>query len=188
MLSSEYDNQSLIFVAEDDVRLCSSISPGRIRELCALVLNANPELLILSVGHAYSARQRRCINKQNNSSSDLPCNYDDSTSRLTHVTCGQGLHGTTLLALRHPKGSQSLLEAMASVPHGKRCHFDHFLFHSTLQNLEIAVSDPPLVGWAEVSETLTSVGAGCRRKGRGRLGQLPEVSSDEIKWIRRKVP
>ena len=94
-------------------------------------------------------------------------------------------HGATLIALRHPEGTQALLNSMEAIPRGKRCHFDQFIF-SQLNNVDIAFSDPALVGWAEVSETLTSVGAGCRRNGRGRLGHIPTVSN-EIKWVRRAV-
>ncbi|KAL3760064.1 hypothetical protein ACHAWU_006612 [Discostella pseudostelligera] len=194
--SPEYNDQSIILVAEDDLRLCNSISPGRITELCSLVLDANPDLLILSLGHAYSAtkprpQQRRCMNKRDNHICDPLCSDvsipQPTFSLLTHVTSGKGLHGTTLLGLRHPEGTQSLLNAMEHVPYGKRCHLDQFLFKSKLHNIGLGLSEPPLVGWAEVSETLTSVGAGCRRNGGGRLGQLPEVSSDEIKWVRRYV-
>ncbi|KAL7431033.1 hypothetical protein ACHAXH_002360, partial [Discostella pseudostelligera] len=53
--SPEYNDQLMILVAEDDLRLCNSISPGRIRELCSLVLDVIPDLHILSLGHAYSA-------------------------------------------------------------------------------------------------------------------------------------
>jgi hypothetical protein len=77
---------------------------------------------------------------------------------------------------------------METIPIGKRCHLDQFLFHSTLHNLGIALSDPPLVGWGEVSETLTSVGAGCRRNGGGRLEHIPNnaIGTDgEIRWVRR---
>ena len=176
--SPEYDDQSIILVAEDDLRLCNNISPGRIRELCSCVMAANPDLLVLSLGHAYSSSKP----------SQIPSTASSTTtSLLTHVTSGKGMHGTTLLALRHPTGTLSLLNAMEAIPHGKRCHLDQFLFRSTLHNIGIALSETPLVGWAEVSETLTSVGAGCRRKGRGRLGQLPQVISDEINWVRRNV-
>ena len=64
-------------------------------------------------------------------------------------------------------------------------HFDQFLFHSKLHNLAIAVSDPPLVGWAEVTYTLTSNGSGNRRRGGGRLEQLPHVTNFDVKWVRR---
>lgn len=67
-------------------------------------------------------------------------------------------------------------------------HFDQFLFHSTLHSLGIAVSDPPLVGWAEVTHTLTGTGSGNRRKGGGRFEQLPQqVTSLDVKWVRRDL-
>ena len=66
-------------------------------------------------------------------------------------------------------------------------HLDQFLFHSTLHSLSIAVSDPPLVGWAEVTHTLTGTGSGNRRRGGGRFEQLPQVTSLEVKWVRRNL-
>ena len=66
-------------------------------------------------------------------------------------------------------------------------HFDQFLFHSTLHSLGIAVSDPPLVGWAEVTHTLTGTGSGNRRGGGGRFEQLPQVTSLNVNWVRRDV-
>ncbi len=67
-------------------------------------------------------------------------------------------------------------------------HFDQFLFHSTLHSLGIAVSDPPLVGWAEVTHTLTGTGSGNRKRGGGRFEQLPpQVTGLNVKWIRREL-
>ena len=66
-------------------------------------------------------------------------------------------------------------------------HFDLFLFHSCLHSLHVAVSDPPLVGWSEVEQTLTAAGSGNRRKGGGRLEQLPEVSTLHVNWVRRNL-
>jgi len=56
----------------------------------------------------------------------------------------------------------------------------------SLHNLPIAVSDPPLVGWAEVSHTLTGTGSGNRKRGGGRFEQLPDTSHD-VKWVRRNL-
>ncbi len=41
-------DRPIVSVAEDDVRLCN-VSPGRIREVCSMVLDANPDLHILFV-------------------------------------------------------------------------------------------------------------------------------------------
>jgi len=188
-------NQSVFFVAEDDVRL-SGVSPGRIRAACFAIFDANPDLHILSLGHSYapskpSRRQRRRARKQHHiPPTNRPANpvQDPPHSLLHHVTRGKGLHGATLLAIRHPEGTRSLLATVESLPLGKKCHFDQFLFHSKLHDIGIAFSDPPLVGWAEVSETLTSVGSGCCREGGGRLQQLPEAENCmDIKWVRRTV-
>lgn len=155
--SSEY--------AEDDVRL-SNVSPGIIDEVCSRVLDVHPDLHILSLGHAYAIKS--------------------NTSLLECLSRRKGLHATTLLALRHPEGIRLLLDCMDAVPRRKRCHLDQFLFHSTLHNVGLALSDPPLVGWGEVAETLSSVGSGCRRNGGGRLEQIPvTVPHDEIRWVRR---
>lgn len=123
-----------------------------------MVLDANPDLHIFSVGHAYAPvrsnrRQRRRANRQrqreNNHIHAPPTSYP----LLESVSRGKGLHGTTLLALRHPEGTRSLLDCMETVPRGKRCHLDRFLFRSKLHNIGVALSDPPLVGWGEVSGT-----------------------------------
>ncbi|KAL3764995.1 hypothetical protein ACHAW5_001845 [Stephanodiscus triporus] len=185
-------DRSIVFVAEDDVRICN-VSPGRIREVCSMAFDANPDLHILSLGHAYALarpnrRQRRRANRQCRRENEYIPAPPTSYSLLESVSRGKGLHGTTLLALRHPEGTRSLLNHMEAVPRGKRCHLDQFLFHSTLHNIGIALSDPPLAGWGEVSETLSSVGSGCRRNGGGRLEQLPaEVLCDEIQWVRRDL-
>jgi len=141
------------------------------------VFHANPDLHILSLGHSYtpakpSRRQRQWAKKQQQSeflNGSNSMSTQSSSPLLKHLYSGKGLYGATLLALRHPEGTKSLLEATEAMSIGKRGHFDQFLFHSTLHNLDIAFSDPPLGGWAEVSETLTSVGSGCRRNGGGWL-------------------
>lgn len=169
-----HHNHPIVYIAEDDVRLSNNVSPSKINDVCLKVLTANPDLHILSLGHAYSSTN----NKSHNSSSSL----------LDCVLKGKGLHATTLLALRHPEGTKLLLECMETIPIGKRCHLDQFLFHSTLHTIGLALSDPPLVGWGEVTETLTSVGAGCRRNGGGRLEHIPNNTiciDGEVRWVRR---
>jgi hypothetical protein len=166
--SSTSNDRSIVYIAEDDIRLSNSVSPSKITNVCLKVFNSNQDLHILSLGHAYSTTNNKSL---------LDCVFQ-----------GKGLHATTLLALRHPQGTKLLLDCMETIPAGKRCHLDQFLFHSTLHNLGIALSDPPLVGWGEVSETLTSVGAGCRRNGGGRLEHIPNNSictDGEVRWVRR---
>jgi hypothetical protein len=203
-------DKRIILVGEDDIRLVTS--PSVIRQVCQDVFDKNLDLHILSLGHGYSPaklskRQRRrrarasqehrgessesCLN-------DVNCDEfgddDESSCKTTscplfnHLERGKGIHGTTLLALRYPEGVVAMLEAMEAIPLRKRGHFDQFLFHSTQHNLSIAVSDPPLVGWAEVTHTLTSSGSGNRRIGGGRLEHLPEVTPNfDVKWVRRTL-
>ncbi|KAL3784931.1 hypothetical protein HJC23_000016 [Cyclotella cryptica] len=202
--TSSSDRGSIVFVAEDDVRLCSH-SPGKIREVCTNVFRDNPELQILSLGYRYatkkpSRRQRRRAKRVSGVLSDdfksnsveMSCDSGKSTgcksTLLNHLKSGGGIHGATFLAIRYPNGVTALLDAMEKIAFGKRSHFDQLLFHSTLHDIEIALSVPPLAGWAEVEETLTSVGSGYRREGGGRLGYCPFYDLDDgIHWIRRKI-
>jgi hypothetical protein len=185
--SPDFANITAIFIAEDDLRF-RDVSLRSMKDHCSAVFSSNPEIDVLSLGHAYTAaklsrrqrrRARRQLQEEHISAS--------SHSLFEHVNAGGRLHATTLLALRHPEGTRSLLDAMDSVPHGKRCHLDQFLFHSTLHGIRIAVSDPPLVGWAEVSQTLSPVGSGCRRNGGGRMEHVPRVSCGSVNWVIRTV-
>ena len=120
---------------------------------------------------------------------------------LQHLQTGGGIHGATLLAIRScaVEDIRIVMGDPITLPPRKRSHFDQYLFHSASHNIQIAVSDPPIVGWGEVSQTLTSVGSGYRRKGGGRLQHLPPTASlshetdkdsrevDTIKWIRRQL-
>jgi hypothetical protein len=208
--SSSSTDKRIILVGEDDIRLVTS--PSVIWKVCQDVFDKNLDLHILSLGHGYSPtklskRQRRrrarasqepqagssesCLNNVNCEECDVDdessCKYT-SCPLFNHLERGKGIHGTTLLALRYPEGVVAMLEAMEAIPLRKRGHFDQFLFHSTQHNLSIAVSDPPLVGWAEVTHTLTSSGSGNRRIGGGRLEHLPEVTPNfDVKWVRRTL-
>jgi hypothetical protein len=197
----ESDQESIVFVAEDDVRL-SSHSAGRIREICTKVFQTHPTLQILSLGHRHapkkpSRRQRRRAKRVQSdpcqrNAVEMNCDPREATicksSLLNHLNSGGGIHGATLLAIRYPTGVTALLNTMEKIAIRKRSHFDQFLFHSTQHNIEIALSDPPLAGWAEVEETLTSVGSGYRREGGGRLGYYPDYELDGgIYWIGRSI-
>lgn len=187
----EGSSKRMILVGEDDIRLVAS--PSFIEKVCLEAFDNNPDLQVLSLGHAYSPskptrqtcaphEESESLNEVNSeSNSELPV-----TPILDHLKRGKGIHATTLLAIRYPEGVKSLLETLESVPLRKRQHLDQFLFHST-HSLSIAVSDPPLVGWAEVSHTLTGTGSGNRRRGGGRFEQLPQVTSLEVKWVRRNL-
>mmetsp|Transcript_21601 Transcript_21601/g.32008 ORF Transcript_21601/g.32008 Transcript_21601/m.32008 type:complete len:372 (+) Transcript_21601:35-1150(+) len=189
---NEGSSQRMILVGEDDIRLVAS--PSFIEKVCLEVFDSNPDLHVLSLGHAYSpAKPKRPTRDQQEESELLNDVTDDDsepsvcgTPILEHLKRGKGIHATTLLAVRYPEGVKSLLETLESVPLRKRGHFDQFLFQSTLHSLNIAVSDPPLVGWAEVEHTLTGTGSGNRRSGGGRFEQLPQASVD-VKWVRRNL-
>jgi hypothetical protein len=168
-----------ILVAEDDVRFPSEITPYVVRNVCNDAFNANSSLHILSLGHSSAAFKEKEV-KNMNSSDNL----------LEHLRRGGRLHGTTLLAVRVPDGINHLLDIMSKVQVGRRTHFDQFLFHSPHHNFDVAVSNPPLVGWCESEKTLTSVGPGCRRNGGGRLGHLPSIELEKhfkIQWVRRQL-
>ena len=188
---------SIIFIAEDDVRL--SNSPGRIRDVCIKVFDSNPDLQILSLGHRHARKKpsrrqrRRAKREQSHSHSDnVEARYQsgcNQSSLLNHLNGGGKIHGSTFLAIRYPSGITSLLDAMEAVPCGKRSHFDQFLFHSTMHEIGIAFSAPSLAGWAETDETLTSVSNGFRRVGGGRLEFRPDAAEGYIKfkWVQRRI-
>ena len=190
---NEGSTKRMILVGEDDIRLVAS--PSFIEKVCLEAFDSNPDLHLLSLGHAYSPskpKRQTCAPQQESESlNEVNCDSNSElptvTPILDHLNRGKGIHATTLLAIRYPEGVKSLLETLESVPLRKRQHLDQFLFHSTLHSLSIAVSDPPLVGWAEVSHTLTGTGSGNRRRGGGRFEQLPQVTSLEVKWVRRNL-
>ena len=94
------------------------------------------------------------------------------------------MHATTLMAVR-TSSLERIQSVLASYKRGGATHLDQFLFHEK-HKLRVMFSDPPLVGWAEVEETLTSAGSGQRREGGGRLGWLPEAHGDGgIRWVMR---
>ena len=189
-----------VVVVEDDVRLPSAIRPCNIRQVCITAFQDNPDVNILSLGHAWSPakpsrRQRRRYKKyhhhqqqqqpsanSNDHGGGVVDEFKNQAKRhelLDHLEGGGGIHGATMFAIRTPDGLTSLLRALNAVTQaGKRTHFDQFLFHSTLHNVGLALVDPPLAGWAEVTETLTSVGHGQRKVGGGRLEHLPNLETD----------
>jgi hypothetical protein len=188
---------SIVFVAEDDVRLFSN-SPGNICHECEKIFQAKPEVHILSLGHRYapkkpSRRQRRRAKRQSSIDSNVgitTCSSeptDSGSPLLVHLQDGGKIHGSTLLAIRFPDGVRALDTAMAKIQFAKRSHFDQFLFHSTDHDLGIAFAEPPLAGWAEVDDTLTSVGSGCRRQHGGRLEYHPREVSGGVRWVQRNV-
>jgi len=203
------ESDGFILVAEDDIRLPGGTSPNRVRDVCKMAFESNPFLNVLSLGHAWSpakpSRRQRRRQRRQRTSIDTPGSTSGEVNRmkqeqhpptstlLQHLQHGGGVHATTLLAIRTPVGIRSLLDALNGVTQaGKKTHFDQFLFHSTLHEVDLALTDPPLVGWAEVSETLTSAGPG-QRNGGGRLEYLPTgqwSTKDEdihIRLVRREL-
>jgi hypothetical protein len=192
------DRESIVFIAEDDVRLFT-YRPEIIRHVCKKVFEDNPTLQILSLGHGHatkkpSRRQRRRAKRDSthhNESLGVNCNsdksFDTESMMFNHLNSGGKIHGSTLLAIRYPTGIKALLTAMEKITLGKRSHFDQFLFHSTEHEIGIAFSDPPLAGWAEVESTLTTVGSGYRREGGGRLEYRPDSATTSIGWISRRI-
>ena len=164
-------------VAEDDIRFPEFATPAVLRNVCSHVFASNPNLLVLSLGHAWSTLQKEA--------SDLTADRDLlSFLRRKPV----GIHATTLLALRLPDGVLAVQKALDEAT--KLQHLDQFLFHSTQHDLPLAISDPPLAGWMEVEQSLTKSGSGHRRLGGGRLGHLPTTGASpgvDIQWIQRRV-
>ena len=171
ILSQEqFCTDSFLLIAEDDIRIPSGISIDHVHRKCAAAFKANPDLDILSLGHSWKA-----LSKQQR-----------TTDLLKHLRGGGGVHGTTLLAVRFPEGVRRLrLELDRSASRKKQTHFDQYLFFSAHHNLALALSDPPLVGWAEVTVTLTQSGSGHRRHGGGRREFQPPKGNGEICWVRR---
>jgi len=172
-------SHGFILVAEDDIRFPSGITPIFLRNVCMNAFDADSTLNVLSLGHSSTVFKTKGGTKMK---------YSDNL--LEHLQSGGGVHGTTLLAIRVPEGIDQLLNVMNEVQVGRRTHFDQFLFHSTHHNTNVALSNPPLVGWCESEKTLTSVGPGCRRNGGGRLGHLPTIKMEErlkIRWVRRQL-
>ena len=127
-LLENYNSKRMIFIAEDDIRLAAS--PSFIERVCFDVFDSNPDLDILSLGHAYAAKK-----KANKRQEHQPCahDFDDkngseqsdsgataTTPILEHLQRGKGIHASTLLAIRYPEGVKSLMEALESVPMRKR--------------------------------------------------------------------
>ncbi|CAB9496527.1 expressed unknown protein [Seminavis robusta] len=184
-----------VFVAEDDIRIPAHISPCQLVQICQHAFCSNPELDVLSLGHSWKAIQK------NQSAKNNPKDFHKRNLHTYLQGCrGGGVHGATLFAIQYPTGIKRLQEALEQGARDrKQTHLDQFLFFSTLHNLRIALADPPLVGWAEVTETLTKSSSGHRRRGGGRLGFLPPTISDtgneeattsiveRVTWIQRQV-
>jgi len=188
---NETMEDGFIVVVEDDVRLPTAIHPGHIRDICVSAFQENPDIDVLSLGHSWSTakpsrRQRRRHRKQQLLSADCNDEKDEKDgadkpqkakgrSLLHHLQAGGGIHGATMLAIRTPDGITSFLGALNGIR--VPTHFDQFLFHSTGHTIGVALIDPPLAGWAEVTKTLTSVGSGQRKIGGGRIEHLPDVET-----------
>ena len=160
-LLENYSEESFVFVAEDDIRFPDHIPPCRLVQICNDIFAQHPSIQILSLGHSW----KELCNTRKNSTEHI--NLLDYLQRAK----GAGVHGATLFAIRDVKAMETMFEAAAAK--NRLTHLDQFLFHSVYHNLELALCDPPLVGWAEVDTTLTKSPSGHIRRGGGRLGFLP---------------
>lgn len=114
-------SKRMILVAEDDVRLVAS--PSVIEKVCLEVFDSNPDLQVLSLGHAYSPSKpkRQTPQESGEDDADPPAGFSPI---LDHLKRGKGIHASTLLAIRYPEGVKSLQEALESVPLRKRSKYD----------------------------------------------------------------
>jgi hypothetical protein len=175
LATTEYKCDFLL-VGEDDLRFPPGVSPQFVYDQCANVFTVHNHIEVLSLGHSWSqlAKQDTSVATEESKSSLLSFLHEKTTG---------GLHATTLLAFRWPRGVRALQDAISGA---KLQHLDQFLFHSPDHNLALALSDPPLAGWVEVQESLTPSGSGHRRQGGGRLGRLPPFSS-QVTWVQRST-
>lgn len=163
------DHHYFVFVAEDDVRCSEQITSCQLVNICSRVFSNHPHLDVLSLGHAW---KELCNTKKSFSAEDK-----DLWNRIQRGKGAAGIHGATLFAIRYPRGVQFLQTVLETAATKKQTtHLDQFLFHSNCHDLSIALSDPPLVGWADVDVTLTKSPSGHRRLGGGRSQFLPTVA------------
>ncbi len=121
---SEGCTKRMILVAEDDIRLVAR--PSFIEKVCLEVFDGNPDLQVLSLGHAYSpSKPKRQTPQESEDDHDTQPSVGCSPI-LDHLKRGKGIHASTLLAIRYPEGVKSLLEALESVPLRKRSKLNLF--------------------------------------------------------------
>jgi len=155
-----------VLICEDDVRLAATYE--FIVSACASAFAANPDLDVLSLGHTYSK-----ITK--------------GVPLFDHLETNGGVHALTLVAVNVAKGLDNLVRSLEEF-RKRATHLDLFLFHGK-HSLKVALSDPPLAGWCEVTETLNKAGNGSRRRGGGRLASVVKevtvVEPSDVDWIAR---
>ena len=188
-----------VLMGEDDIRIPAHLSQATLIDICHQAFDAYPDLDLLSLGHSWKAlsvKNRQQETTQNNNLLSFLQAASDKGGTA-------GVHASTLVAIRTPRGVQCLRDALErAATQKKQTHLDQFLFYSPYHDLSIALCDPPLVGWAEVDVTLTKSGSGHRRRGGGRLSYLPpgpttagddtppqqqELKSSDVRWVRRKL-
>ena len=177
------NSNNFVLIGEDDIRIPHYLAPSTLVDICRDALKFHPELELLSLGHSWKALSNQKRRQADPTASNL--------FQFLKGTKGAGVHASTLFAIRIPNGVHRLRAALETAAEKKKqTHLDQFLFYSVYHDLNLALSDPPVVGWAEVEVTLTKSGSGHRRRGGGRLGFLPPTSPtaiDHISWIRRKL-
>ena len=192
LLSEEFNhneickNLGFLLIGEDDFRPNMHFTPTEILTSCRDAFAANPNLQLLSLGHAW----KLIAKKQNHEYSKQ--NGVWLLDFLNNHAKQDGVHGATLLAVKYPQGISAVYKALDdAASQKKQTHLDLFLFFSKFHNLELALSDPPLAGWGEVDTTLTRPGSGFRRRGGGRLEYHPPDSwhstSQKVRWVQRKL-
>ncbi|GMI59662.1 hypothetical protein ScalyP_jg11870 [Parmales sp. scaly parma] len=149
------DMSLYVLCAEDDIRLTVPIK--KIHTMLETIFRSPSLPDVVSLGHSYARLAR------GTSSSPL----------LPHLLRGKKLHASTLIAVR----AAALPRMLGVMQNSRATHFDQFLFHEK-HELTVAVSDPPVAGWAEVGETLTSASNGGRRPGGGRNEFLPPTEAE----------
>lgn len=187
--ANDADNDStpnnFLLVGEDDIRIPSDLDARTLRDICHNAFRSHSDLDLLSLGHSWKA-----LSNQKKRQAD-PTTSASLFQFLSENKEGAGVHASTLFAIRIPDGVHRLQTALeVAAKKKKQTHLDQFLFYSIYHDLNLALSDPPLVGWAEVEVTLTKSGSGHRRRGGGRFGSLPPTVpsvADHITWVRRAL-
>ena len=187
------DSIPFVLMGEDDIRMPPHLSPAALTDICHQAFDVHPDLDLLSLGHSWKALSIK--NRQHPKSASNLVSFLQATSTNGGTA---GVHASTLVAIRTPRGVHRLREALeVAARKKKQTHLDQFLFYSQHHDLSIALCDPPLVGWAEVDVTLTKSGSGHRRRGGGRLSYLPpgptgddtqqQLKCSDVQWVRRKL-
>ena len=151
-------------VLEDDARLAKGCSVATLADSARAAFEALPHVDLLSLGHCW---HRMATETQ---SLSMPL------SETKHA------HASTAICLRR-SGLGTIRQTFQK---SGLAHLDEFLFR--LSGMPIAMRDPPLVGWASESVTLTNALAhGQALQGGGRRSSMPPAhhSQPHSLWVLR---